>query len=118
MSDNYENLARNELIGLLRSRDRARRLGLVWERDEIEHERALTDDLPLVELDAELSRGEGPWRNLLIEGDNFHALRFLRAAFKGSIKCIYIDPPYNTGNKDFIYNDHYMDPEDGFRHST
>ncbi|MHB0896479.1 MAG: site-specific DNA-methyltransferase [Spirochaetales bacterium] len=118
MSDNYENLARNELIGLLRSRDRARRLGLVWERDEIEHERALTDDLPLVELDAALSRGEGPWRNLLIEGDNFHALRFLRAAIKGSIKCIYIDPPYNTGNKDFIYNDHYMDPEDGFRHST
>lgn len=118
MSDNYQNLARNELIGLLRSRDRARRLGLVWERDEIEHENALTDDLPLVELDAELSRGEGPWRNLLIEGDNFHALRFLRAAYKGSIKCIYIDPPYNTGNKDFIYNDHYIDPEDGFRHST
>jgi adenine-specific DNA-methyltransferase len=118
MPDNYDNLTREQLIGLLRKRDLSRRLGLVWERDEIEHEKALTEDLPLVELDSGLSRGAGPWRDLLIEGDNFPALRFLRAAFKGRVKCIYIDPPYNTGNRDFVYNDRYLDPDDAFRHST
>lgn len=53
-----------------------------------------------------------------MEGDNFHALRSLRAAFKGRFKCIYIDPPYNTGNRDFVYNDAYLDKDDAFRHST
>lgn len=118
MKDNYDNLTRDQLIGLLRRRDLSRRLGLVWERDEIEHERLFEEEFPLVELEASLSRGGGPWRDILIEGDNFHALRFLRAAFKGQVKCIYIDPPYNTGNKDFVYNDHYLDAADSFRHST
>jgi adenine-specific DNA-methyltransferase len=118
MPDNYDNLSREQLIGLLRKRDLARRLGLVWERDEIEHERLLSDEIPLAELDERLSRGAGPWRDLLIEGDNFPALRFLRAAFKGRVKCIYIDPPYNTGNRDFVYNDRYLDSDNAFRHST
>ena len=118
MADNYDNLSRAELIGLLRKRDLSRRLGLVWERDEIEHERLLESELPLVELDEGLSRGTRPWANFLIEGDNFPALRFLRSAFKGAIKCVYIDPPYNTGNRDFVYNDRYLDPDNAFRHST
>ncbi|MBP6948757.1 MAG: site-specific DNA-methyltransferase [Candidatus Pacebacteria bacterium] len=55
--------------------------------------------------------------NLLIEGDNYHALSVLNYTHKGKIDVIYIDPPYNTGNKDFIYNDDYVDREDSFRHS-
>jgi adenine-specific DNA-methyltransferase len=55
--------------------------------------------------------------NLLIEGDNYHALSVLNYTHKGKIDVIYIDPPYNTGNKDFIYNDDYVDKEDSFRHS-
>lgn len=55
--------------------------------------------------------------NLLIEGDNYHALSVLNYTHKGKIDVIYIDPPYNTGNKDFKYNDDYVDKEDGFRHS-
>ena len=47
-------------------------------------------------------------RNLIIEGDNFDALRLLRATHAGKIRVIYIDPPYNTGNKDWVYNDHYV----------
>jgi len=118
MPDTYDHLTRDQLIGLLRKRDLSRRLGLVWERDEIEHERLLESELPLVELDAGLSRGAGPWKNLMIEGDNFPALRFLRAAYKGAVKCIYIDPPYNTGNRDFVYNDRYLDADNAYRHST
>ncbi len=55
--------------------------------------------------------------NILIEGDNYHALTLLQATHKEKIDVIYIDPPYNTGNKDFKYNDRYVDIEDGYRHS-
>src|SRR3989339_535367 len=55
--------------------------------------------------------------NLLIEGDNYHALSVLNYTHKGKIDVIYIDPPYNTGNKDFIYNDSYVEKEDSYRHS-
>lgn len=54
----------------------------------------------------------------IIEGDNFDALRYLRMTYAGRIKCIYIDPPYNTGNRDFVYNDHFVDANDSWRHST
>ncbi len=64
-----------------------------------------------------LSCGEAPFRNLIIEGDNFDALRYLRMTHAGKVKCIYIDPPYNTGNRDFIYNDRFVDKEDAYRHS-
>lgn len=55
--------------------------------------------------------------NILIEGDNYHALSVLKYTHRNKIDVIYIDPPYNTGNKDFIYNDHFIDKEDTFRHS-
>jgi adenine-specific DNA-methyltransferase len=55
--------------------------------------------------------------HILIEGDNLHALTALSFTHKGMIDVIYIDPPYNTGNKDFKYNDHFVDREDSYRHS-
>lgn len=55
--------------------------------------------------------------HLLIEGDNYHALSVLNYTHAGKVDIIYIDPPYNTGNKDFIYNDSFVDREDSFRHS-
>ena len=55
--------------------------------------------------------------NLLIEGDNLHSLYILNTTHESSIDCILIDPPYNTGNKDFCYNDQYIDAEDSWRHS-
>ena len=58
-----------------------------------------------------------PPLNFLIEGDNLAALKLLEKTHRGKIDLIYIDPPYNTGNKDFIYNDSYVDKTDTFRHS-
>ncbi len=58
-----------------------------------------------------------PKYNLLIEGDNYHSLAVLNFTHNKAIDVIYIDPPYNTGNKDFKYNDHYVDFEDSYRHS-
>lgn len=116
----YDHLEKDALIRLLERRDADRQLGLVWERDEIEADRALNDDFVALELDAGLSHGDAPWSNLIIEGNNFDALRALRASHKGSkpgIRCIYIDPPYNTGNRDFVYNDRFVDKTHRFRHS-
>ena len=55
--------------------------------------------------------------NFLIEGDNLHSLKLLEKTHRNKIDVIYIDPPYNTGNKDFIYDDHYIDKNDGYAHS-
>ena len=46
--------------------------------------------------------------NLIIEGDNFDSLRLLKSTHAGKVRVIYIDPPYNTGNKDWVYNDRYV----------
>lgn len=117
MADNYDQYSKDELLRLLRERDRKPKFGLVWERNEIEHDKSLNDDFVALDIDPGLSCGEAPFENLIIEGDNFDALRYLRMTHAGQVKCIYIDPPYNTGNRDFIYNDRFVDKEDAYRHS-
>ena len=115
--NNYEGLDKDALIRLLQRRDAQRQLGLVWEREEIDPDAALNDDFVALDLDPALSHGDAPWKNLIIEGDNFDALRALRMSHKGAVRCIYIDPPYNTGNRDFVYNDRFVDKTHRFRHS-
>jgi adenine-specific DNA-methyltransferase len=117
----YEGLSREQLIALLQRRDRRKKLGLVWERDEIEADQALEAEFVSADLIAERSdpaTGQGGWPNLVIEGDNYDALRWLRMTLAGRVKCIYVDPPYNTGAKDWVYNDHYVGKDDRWRHST
>lgn len=117
MADNYDDYGRDDLIRLLRERDRRPRFGLLWERDEIDHDRSVSSDFVALDLDPDLSCGEMPAADLIIEGDNFDALRYLRMTHAGRVKCIYIDPPYNTGNRDFIYNDRFVEKDDAYRHS-
>ncbi|PNU21368.1 hypothetical protein C2E25_02090 [Geothermobacter hydrogeniphilus] len=114
----YSDLTKEQLIALLERREREAAYGLVWERDEIEPDRHLNDDFVALDLDKDLSQGDAPYQNLIIEGDNFDALRYLRMTHSGKVKCIYIDPPYNTGNRDFVYNDRFFDNTNRFRHST
>lgn len=107
------------LVKQLRAKQR---LGLYWERDEIEHERALNADHVVATLVNEeagrrLHVGDAPWEHLLIEGDNFDALRLLRRTHRGQIDVICVDPPYNTGKRDWVYNDHLVRKEDRFRQS-
>jgi adenine-specific DNA-methyltransferase len=116
----FDDLSKEELVRLLESRDRrdATRFGLIWEANEIERDKAVNNDLVVLDIDKSLSIGDGPWQNLIIEGDNFDALRYLRMTFAGRVKCIFIDPPYNTGKKDFVYNDCFVAKEDLWRFST
>lgn len=117
MTSKYENYSKQELVKLLLKRDTERPLGIVWERDEIDYERSLNEDFVTLDLVEELSVGNGTYKNLLIEGDNFDALRYLQMSYKSRIQCIYIDPPYNTGNKDFIYNDRFVDKDHSYKYS-
>ncbi|MBY0340415.1 MAG: site-specific DNA-methyltransferase [Rhodocyclaceae bacterium] len=117
MADNYDDYTKDQLVRLLRERDRRPRFGLVWERDEIDHDLSINNDFVALDWDVDLSCGENAQDNLIIEGDNFDALRYLRMTHAGRVKCIYIDPPYNTGNRDFIYNDRFIDKDDAYRHS-
>lgn len=65
----------------------------------------------LLEPDAELSLHGGETGNLIVEGDNLHALKALLPRYAGTVKCICIDPPYNTGNEGWVYNDNVNAPE-------
>lgn len=70
-------------------------------------------DVPyrLIHCDSELSAGDPDAGNLLVQGDNLEALKALLPYYAGKVKCIYIDPPYNTGNEEWRYNDNVNSPE-------
>jgi adenine-specific DNA-methyltransferase len=70
-------------------------------------------DVPyrLLEPVPELSCGHSGSGNLIVQGDNLHALKALLPRYAGQVKCIYIDPPYNKGNEDWAYNDNVNSPE-------
>ena len=83
-------------------------------------EERLREELPVlkeVKERALISDQSDSPNHILIEGDNLEALTALSYTHEGKIDVIYIDPPYNTGNKDFVYNDSYVDTEDSYRHS-
>lgn len=65
----------------------------------------------LIHCDGELSAGDPDAGNLLVQGDNLEALKALLPYYAGRVKCIYIDPPYNTGNEGWVYNDNVNSPE-------
>src|SRR3569832_2916622 len=65
----------------------------------------------LLEPVAALSCGGGASGNLIVQGDNLHALKALLPRYAGKVKCIYIDPPNNTGNEGWVYNDNVNSPE-------
>jgi len=97
-----------------------KRYGLVWEEREEAVEERLREELPVLVEDKDLALTDGGMdapNHILIEGDNQEALTTLSYTHEGKVDVIYIDPPYNTGNKDFVYNDSYVDSEDSYRHS-
>jgi adenine-specific DNA-methyltransferase len=65
----------------------------------------------LLKCDSSLSAGDPEAGNLLVQGDNLLALKALLPYYAGQVKCIYIDPPYNTGNENWVYNDNVNSPE-------
>lgn len=97
-----------------------KKYGLVWDKEDTKEDVVLQceNNIPVLIQDKSkkivLNEGEN---NILIEGDNYHALTALNFIAKESIDVIYIDPPYNTGHEDFLYNDKYVNADDSYKHS-
>ena len=90
---------------------------LVWEEDREEIDEVLDTHTPVLTEDADLFIDHGGQMNFLLEGDNLAALKLLEKTHRGNIDLIFIDPPYNTRNGDFGYDDSRVDLTDTFRHS-
>ncbi|MCH7759445.1 site-specific DNA-methyltransferase, partial [Patescibacteria group bacterium] len=126
----YENYTREELIEELEVLKK-KKYGLVWDKKNSQEiidafvnwenvsENFMPKQFPVLKeiKNKEIKNDKDSPVNLLIEGNNYHSLAVLNFTHQNKIDVIYIDPPYNTGNKDFIYNDRYIDSEDSYRHS-
>lgn len=120
-SQPYRDWSKDDLIEeIIRLRKR-KKYGLVWDSEKTREvfEQDVRNRLPVLadmEKDSLMLEGGKPV-NVLIEGDNYHALSVLAYTHEGRIDAIYIDPPYNTGNKTWKYNNRYIDDDDAYRHS-
>ena len=115
----YSNWTKEQLIEELKKVEKRKKYGIVWEDKPEQVALLCKEKLPvLTEVkDKEIETDKDKSTNILIEGDNYHALSVLNYTHKGKIDVIYIDPPYNTKQEGFIYNDKRVDLNDGYRHS-
>ena len=118
MAKCYDNFSKEELIELLNKQDKElalKKYGLVWDTEK-EPEKVVQDcqnNLPILKRVSEKEiKTDNSNYNILIEGDNFHALSVLNYTHKGNIDLIYIDPPYNKGENDFVYNDKFVNKDE------
>ena len=119
--DKYENYTHAQLIEELKKLNKRKKYGLVWEEEKTKEkfEADAEGKLPVLIEDKkrEIKTDADKPTNILIEGDNYHALSVLNYTHAKSIDVIYIDPPYNTGAKNWKYNNAFVDNEDAYRHS-
>ena len=115
----YSHLSREQLEAKLEKLEQTRHYGLVWEDKEEDVAKQCEVELPVLEEDTsrEILKDASKNYNFIIEGDNYHSLYTLNFTHKKKIDVIYIDPPYNTGNRSWKYNNDYIDKEDSYRHS-
>lgn len=115
----YDSDAIEQILEVAKNSIYPKKYGLVWEEKKEKIKEDLKLKIPyleeLNEREIKLSDANSP-QHLLIEGDNYEALKLLQTTHRGKVGVIYIDPPYNTG-KEFVYNDKLVDKEDGYRHS-
>ena len=94
-----------------------KKYGLVFEEHREEIDEVLDTHTPVLTEDKDLFIDNGGQMNFLIEGDNLASLKLLEKTHKGKIDLIYIDPPYNTGASNWMYDNDYVDGTDLFKHS-
>ncbi len=115
----YSVWSKEELVEEIRKLQKRKKYGLVWENKPEMVAELCKEKLPVLTEDTyrEIKNNCNSKVNLIIEGDNFHALSVLNYTHEGKVDVIYIDPPFNTGAKNWKYNNDYVDKEDAFRHS-
>lgn len=114
----------SELESELKKLKKQKKYGLVWEDKPEQIMEDCKRNVPILCLkekkkgiDPVITTDESKDDNILIEGDNYHALSVLNYTHTGKFDAIYADPPYNTGAKNWVYNNDYVDGNDAFRHS-
>lgn len=119
--DKYSDLNKEELLRIIQKLESRKKYGLIWDEEKVKEqfEKDAVNALPVLKevKGKEIADKNGGPVNILIEGDNYHALSVLNFTHQGKIDFIYIDPPYNTGARDWKYNNDYVDDSDSFRHS-
>ena len=117
----YSSWSKPELLKEITKLTKRRKYGLIWDEERTKEifEQEVQKKLPVLK---DVTRNgivdKSKPNNILIEGDNYHALSVLNYTHKRKIDVIYIDPPYNTGkSKEWKYNDRYIDEKDGYMHS-
>ncbi|TAK03672.1 site-specific DNA-methyltransferase [Patescibacteria group bacterium] len=115
----YKKWDKEKLISEICRLEDCKKYGLVWEDKPEDVAEQCREQLPVLEEVPERAHLKDGLlgTNILIEGDNYHALSVLNYTHKGAIDVVYIDPPYNTGARDWKYNNDYVDINDVFRHS-
>ena len=106
-------------LGEIEKELKSKKYGLVWEEHEEAVDVQMKTQIPVFTevKEKEICADENGAYNFLLEGDNLHSLYLLEKTHKGKIDVAYIDPPYNTKNKKFMYDDCKIGEDDGFRHS-
>lgn len=115
----YQNWTKEQLLHELKELKKRKKFGLVWEDSLEEVVEQCKRYLPVLSeaVDKKIETSPSAPNNVLIEGDNYHALSVLNYTHRKKVDVIYIDPPYNTGNKSWKYNNHYVEEEDRYKHS-
>jgi len=118
-NNDYQNWSKADLIKEIKQLKKRKKYGLVWEYKPEEVVEICKEKLPVVKevKNREIITDKNKPVNLLIEGDNYHALSVLNYTHAKKIDVIYIDPPFNTGNRSWKFNNRYVDKEDAFKHS-
>ncbi len=115
----YFEYTKENLVAEIEKLKKRKKYGLVWEEQEEKFDKDTLGKLPVLKevKNREIKTDKKAPVNLLIEGDNYHSLSVLNYTHEKAVDVIYIDPPYNTGAKDWKYNNNYVDINDAFRHS-
>ena len=106
-------------LSLIENELTKKKYGLIWEEHEERVDKELETQIPTFSEEKNkqiVSKIDNKY-NFILEGDNLHGLYLLEKTHKNKIDLIYIDPPYNTGNRDFVYDDKMIDNVDEFKHS-
>jgi adenine-specific DNA-methyltransferase len=119
IDNKHDTWSKDELIKEINKLEKRKKYGLVWEEKPEQVAELCKEKLPVLTEDTskEIETDKENPVNILIEGDNYHALSVLNYTHAGKVDVIYIDPPYNTGAKTWKYNNDYVDADDAFRHS-
>lgn len=122
MTKDYSKLEKDDLLKVIEKLESRKKYGLIWDEEKTKEqfEKESENALPVLKevKGREIKTDPNKPTNILIEGDNYHALSVLNYTHLGKIDVIYIDPPYNTGaDKEWKFNDKWIDKTDSYKHS-